>query len=210
MLWRTCGKYNHFNSNSVSAYFMIEIIILSTDINPFNCSIGQHLFGKPDCLVKLCRVPRHLGALWQLQEETTALVSELVLKSFLERILTPRSSIRYIGLENPSACLFTAADSLLSVTNSDLMAPIFYIHRRGFSLTWLLVSLAFPSLFDTTGFLSKVENNRAAPSLNSSFMLEFHLWALLSFQFFSFSNSLQFPIATRSGLRVPASITNVF
>ena len=98
-----------------------------------------------------------------------------VFNLFLERILTPRSSIRYIGLENPSACLFTAADSLLSVTNSDLTAPIFYIHRRGFSLTWLLVSLAFPSLFDTTGFLSKVENKRAAPSLNSSFMLEFHL-----------------------------------
>ena len=39
--------------------------------------------------------------------------------------LTPRSSIRYIGLEKPSACLLTAADSLLSVTNSDFMAPIF-------------------------------------------------------------------------------------
>ena len=89
----------------------------------------------PDRLVQLRRVPRRHGALGQVEQEAPALGHSKLINTFIlsqrttntaysqplniVRILllnrlTPRSRSLYIGFENPSACLLTAADSLLS------------------------------------------------------------------------------------------------
>ena len=77
--------------------------------------VGQDL--GPDGLVQLRRVASDHGPLGQVKQEPAPLKSQyskLNQSPLVISKLTPRSRSLYIGFENPSACLLTAADSLLS------------------------------------------------------------------------------------------------
>ena len=81
----------------------------------------------------------------------------------LQGCFTPRSSILYMGLEKPSACLFTAADSLLSAapilpsprltsnTRYSLVATLGLAHTAVYSLLvthcYIRLGLAHPPVY---------------------------------------------------------------
>ena len=102
---------------------------------------------RSDGFIQLCCVSRQHCLFWELKKQASSLEArsqtdqcftpQLVLQV---KDLTPRSSILYIGLENPSACLLTAADSLLS------LLPIltsYFCNKYLFSSNHFMVSTVY-------------------------------------------------------------------